>query len=437
MLNVFHDRKGASRRQAPARRVVRTSLYAAAALATTGMAPPAQSAGPSFDCSLATASLGRLICASTDLSSIDRGFSQAYYALRQQVGPSGWAALTQEDLGFVNSVSISCGLPADGTLPSDMQGAAMCVAGLYERQRDAWMSRLTGAAASEANRPPGTHIALQQRLQDLGYLSSDAPIDGVYGAATRGAIMAWQSHAGLAQTGLLGEQDAMRLADEAPLAQPAVATAMNSARPGYCPRVIDDSPVEITTAAHTDCYAVFVAAGKSPVFTLRRTGGVMSAGMAIYQFPGNELVGRAEASGRGPGLITISSQEADRMLIVRVTGPHIEPASFALYIHDIDIPQLIAASFGQALRETIVTAVFEGPTGADREQDPEKKAEDEAEASRLAILAIDQLENKDLSGMAEDQVLGEAQRRIVGDSFVASWITDGLVAYLKEVYKYS
>jgi predicted aspartyl protease len=72
--------------------------------------------------------------------------------------------------------------------------------------REMRLARLTGPAREEAIRSLEEHVALQQALQDLGFLSP-GPIDGVYGRGSRGAILAWQAGRGLATTGLLGDAD--------------------------------------------------------------------------------------------------------------------------------------------------------------------------------------------------------------------------------------
>jgi hypothetical protein len=48
-------------------------------------------------------------------------------------------------------------------------------------------------------------------LQSLGYLASDAAVDGVYGAMTRNAITAWQRATGRPETGFISDSDATLL----------------------------------------------------------------------------------------------------------------------------------------------------------------------------------------------------------------------------------
>jgi hypothetical protein len=79
--------------------------------------------------------------------------------------------------------------------------------------REVWLARLTGPAHEEAVRPPEEHVALQQALQELGFVPP-GPIDGVYGRATRSAILAWQSARGRVVIGFLGDADALALERE-------------------------------------------------------------------------------------------------------------------------------------------------------------------------------------------------------------------------------
>src|SRR5205823_5234078 len=79
--------------------------------------------------------------------------------------------------------------------------------------REAWVARLTGPAYEEAVRPPEKHVALQEALQQTGFLPP-GPIDGVYGRGTRAGIVAWQTVRGRKVTGLLGNSDGLALESE-------------------------------------------------------------------------------------------------------------------------------------------------------------------------------------------------------------------------------
>jgi len=190
-------------------------LAVAHAVLAQPLPPPAGSparVGPSFDCAAGHSPITDLICSSADLSRIDLTFVQAYYALRQQVGETGWQALKAEALDFQNRTMQRCGVPATGSLPPEPGPWVVCLSAAYERQRAVWLSRLSGPAAEEAGRPIEQHIALQRDLQTLGFLPPTATIDGVYGAATRLAILAWQRTRVLPASGFLDDHDATVLA---------------------------------------------------------------------------------------------------------------------------------------------------------------------------------------------------------------------------------
>ena len=185
-------------------------LALASALIALGI-PRAWAIGPSFDCNAVHRPMTQLICARPDLSRTDLRFVQAYYALRQKVGEAGWQALKQEVVGFQRKVLQQCNVPVAGPLPLDTAGMAACVQQAYEAQRTAWLSQLSGPAAEEANRPVERHVELQKHLQKLGFLPEGAAIDGVYGAGTRAAIVAWQESRHETPIGFLSDADAISL----------------------------------------------------------------------------------------------------------------------------------------------------------------------------------------------------------------------------------
>jgi hypothetical protein len=168
----------------------------------------AWAAGPSFDCNQAKSYSERLLCVDPDLADKELAFVQAYYALRYQTGEAGWPGLKREILDFERASLVQCNLPDSGPLPLDMTPLASCLADAYTKQRSAWIARLSGPAAEEARRSPDQNVALQRDLQVLGLLPSTARIDGVYGAGTRAAVVAWQQSRGVAGTGFLGDGDA-------------------------------------------------------------------------------------------------------------------------------------------------------------------------------------------------------------------------------------
>ena len=193
--------------------LARSCAVATVLLAVTGGS--GRAVGPSFDCNAVRTPLAQFICGSPDLSRTDLEFVQAYYTLRQQVGPGGWQALRQEDVDFQSRVEAQCGIAPSGDLPPDTTALAACLRQGYMAQRSLWLSRLSAAALEEARRPVEQHVGLQRDLQALGFLPPTATIDGVYGAATRAAILAWQRSRGAQETAFMGDQDAQALAGQA------------------------------------------------------------------------------------------------------------------------------------------------------------------------------------------------------------------------------
>jgi uncharacterized protein len=164
-------------------------------------------AGPSFDCATAVRPLGKLICATPDLAEADLRFKQAYQALLQQLGEAGQRELAQEAADFDADMRLTCGVPEK----EPVAGSPECVKAQYNEMRLDWLSRLTGSALEEANRPLVAHIFLQRALLELGYFPASVKVDGVYGTETRKAVSAWQRANGLPETGLLGDNEARSL----------------------------------------------------------------------------------------------------------------------------------------------------------------------------------------------------------------------------------
>jgi uncharacterized protein len=172
--------------------------------------------GPSFDCNSARTPGQKLICSNPALSRTDLAYAQAYYALRQQLGPSAWQQLKVEAIQYENQALKNCGIPLDGPLPPDTATLAQCLQAAYQQQRSDWIARLKGPAAEEAGRAPESNIALQRRLQQLGFVPSDAAIDGIFGTGTRQAITAWQERNTREASGFISNQDASLIMDNAP-----------------------------------------------------------------------------------------------------------------------------------------------------------------------------------------------------------------------------
>jgi uncharacterized protein/peptidoglycan hydrolase-like protein with peptidoglycan-binding domain len=275
-------------------------LSAGAGAAPAPMQGPPNRVGPSFDCRKAAYPLALLLCADPRLSRLDLRFNQAYWALFQQVGPDGQPGLRAEDVRFIAGVRRRCGLPRSGGLTPALWQARECVQSAYERQRQAWLARLTGAAYQEAVRSPEQAIALQRDLQKLGFAPAGL-IDGVYGPVMRAAIAAWQSARGRAATGLLGDADARALEREAGPASP---SGPGSPPPGRAPRQavamqragrIYVVPVRINGAITlpfaVDSGAADVLIPADVVLTLARTGTI-----AAGDFIGDQTYTLADGS---------------------------------------------------------------------------------------------------------------------------------------------
>jgi hypothetical protein len=196
------------------RAFLRSAVAALILLATaSGGQVSAQGVGPSFPCAPApTDALARLTCADSALYRADLQLVQTYYALRQSVEVEHQKPLRSEFLSFIVRTRQNCGLPpvepnrdqSQFPVPST---AAQCVIAAYDTQRGLWAGRLSGPAAEEAARAAEQNVALQAKLKSLAYLPADAGIDGVFGTATRTAILAWQHATGRPETGFFSNAD--------------------------------------------------------------------------------------------------------------------------------------------------------------------------------------------------------------------------------------
>lgn len=81
----------------------------------------------------------------------------------------------------------------------------------YVAQRNTLISRLDGPARQEAQRDLERHIVLQSGLIALGFLPVASVADGVYGPATRAAIIEFQTRAAVKLSGFLSDDDASLL----------------------------------------------------------------------------------------------------------------------------------------------------------------------------------------------------------------------------------
>lgn len=187
-----------------------------------------QPVGPSMPCTPTPVdALNRLSCSDPTLARADIRLVQTYYAMRGAASPDARKAMKSRFLSMIIATRQKCGLPAvaPGTdqsaipLPGD---AAACVATAYDQQHDTWLSTLSGPAEEEAKRAPERNIALQGKLQALGFLPRSAVLDGIFGTGVRDAISRWQTLVGRSSTGFLADADVLALeTSSTPAAAPA------------------------------------------------------------------------------------------------------------------------------------------------------------------------------------------------------------------------
>jgi len=171
--------------------------------------------GPSFDCERANTPLPILICEDGGLRRVDLDMARAFYALRQ-LRPDAAAELKEASNDLVKRTLAACRIPETGKVPATLRAKAIpCIAATYQRQRDAWSVRVgregPPSARQEIARSLEEHIRFQEALRNAGYLPTDATADGVYGGATRKAIIAFAEAEGIANDGFLGDGVASRL----------------------------------------------------------------------------------------------------------------------------------------------------------------------------------------------------------------------------------
>ncbi|MGI4748766.1 MAG: restriction endonuclease [Janthinobacterium lividum] len=181
---------------------------------TAGVAESAR-IGPSFVCPRPAPAdrLSQLICDNADMSREELTLAQSYQALRHLYGPNGWKALRAQAASFDTRLRAACNVPASSARHRTMPpGVPACYVARTETDRAIWLERMSGPAREEASRPVEQAMALQQRLVDLGFLAAGTEADGVYGDATRTAIMTWQRVARRSDaTGFMSDADAVAL----------------------------------------------------------------------------------------------------------------------------------------------------------------------------------------------------------------------------------
>ena len=171
--------------------------------------------GPSFDCRRQSDGLSRLVCADTDLSAVNLAYSQAYLALRHQLGQTADQTLAQEATVAQSALLRQCEVSIHTTVTrlgaEGTRQQVACASAAYQAQREKWLARLTGGALEEARRILPDHVQAQRDLRQLGILPVNVPADGVYRQAMRDAIGEWQRRLSLPVNGLLGQSEFVAL----------------------------------------------------------------------------------------------------------------------------------------------------------------------------------------------------------------------------------
>ena len=133
---------------APAAFIRAVLALSASAFATMAQAAP----GPSFDCARVTSQVNRTICASPELSALDRQLADHYRVLLAQSGDEA-AALQREEVKWLHEVRDPC--PDAACIA---QAYAVWDAVLVARSR-----RLAGAASAAVNAAPRAAAGLAPR----------------------------------------------------------------------------------------------------------------------------------------------------------------------------------------------------------------------------------------------------------------------------------
>lgn len=138
------------------------AVLMAAILVSQAVSPV--SASPSFDCRRASASIEKIICASSDLSVLDQQLADAYAAKRRTLDAEGVKSLQQDQRLWLSGRLAACGIPARG--PSTVAGAvsedqATCVAKLYRNR----IAALEDAAQSPISIAPSNELLVAAKKE--------------------------------------------------------------------------------------------------------------------------------------------------------------------------------------------------------------------------------------------------------------------------------
>ena len=164
--------------------------------------------GASYDCTKATTSVPKTICADDLLARLDVEMLRPYYILRA-LYPAQIAQLDGEAREFSTRTLQLC----KGLEGTRLKG---CIEKSYRAQTIAWRARVLASdsvfAKQELARSIESHVLLQRALKTRGLLAPDAIVDGVYGGGTRKALVEAQRLEGIASEGFMSDAMAERVA---------------------------------------------------------------------------------------------------------------------------------------------------------------------------------------------------------------------------------
>jgi len=156
--------------------------------------------GTSFDCSRSGRGIPTVVCSDPDLRRADLAQMQRYYTLRHA------AQSRQQDLSVIyrsriQSLVTACS--AETVISTRTEKS--CVRRGLEEMRAAWLSEIQNlgntAALDESRLGLEMMISIQQSLANIGFIPMTSVIDGIFGNATRDAIIRFQTDRGIPANG--------------------------------------------------------------------------------------------------------------------------------------------------------------------------------------------------------------------------------------------
>jgi peptidoglycan hydrolase-like protein with peptidoglycan-binding domain len=188
-------------------RIKKTLAFAGTAWLLLGTAALATDYRPGFPCPRPTNQdlLAVEICSNSEMARAELTYEKTYYAHRQQDGVQAYKALKVQAINYSNLLRSRCGLPPVGSDAQMPASAPACYVTQLGSETGEWNVSLHGDALQEGMRDIDLHVAAQQRLIDLGLLPPGSKADGIYGDATRIAIMNWQQKNEFPETGFLSD----------------------------------------------------------------------------------------------------------------------------------------------------------------------------------------------------------------------------------------